>query len=57
MLSASLSHDPKHSSKVVSSLVILYPFAFWATSQLQYATFWQESLGWKPSEMFQSCMQ
>lgn len=33
---------------VISSLVVLFPFAFWATSQLQYATFWQEVLHWSP---------
>ena len=33
---------------VISSLAVLFPFAFWATSQLQYATFWQEVLHWKP---------
>ncbi|ORY32785.1 major facilitator superfamily domain-containing protein [Naematelia encephala] len=32
----------------ISSLAILFPFAFWATSQLQLATFWQDVLGWRP---------
>jgi len=34
---------------LISSLAIMFPFSFWATSQLQYSTFWQEVFGWKPS--------
>lgn len=49
---------------IIASLVTLFPFAFWgkypimegrisanfssATSQIQYATFWQEVLHWSP---------
>ncbi|KAL8283968.1 hypothetical protein RQP46_005081 [Phenoliferia psychrophenolica] len=38
----------KTTNMVVSSLAILFPYAFWSTSQLKYATFWAESYGWRP---------
>ncbi|ORX36582.1 major facilitator superfamily domain-containing protein [Kockovaella imperatae] len=38
----------KITNVIISSLAVLFPFAFWATSQLQYATFWQEVLHWSP---------
>lgn len=33
---------------IIASLATLFPIAFWATSQIQYATFWQEVLHWSP---------
>ncbi|ODO03412.1 efflux protein EncT [Cryptococcus wingfieldii CBS 7118] len=33
---------------VISSLAICIPFPFWATSQLLYATYFQQVFGWKP---------
>ncbi|WVQ71602.1 hypothetical protein IAR50_001142 [Cryptococcus sp. DSM 104548] len=33
---------------VISSIAIFIPFPYWATSQLLYATYFQEVLGWKP---------
>jgi hypothetical protein len=36
------------SNIVIASFAILFPFSFWVTSQLQYATYWQTVFGWKP---------
>ena len=33
---------------LISSLAILFPFSFWATSQLQYSTYFQEVFHWAP---------
>jgi hypothetical protein len=33
---------------VISSLGVMIAFPFWATSQLQYATYFQEVFGWTP---------
>ncbi|KAK4703392.1 hypothetical protein P7C70_g2833, partial [Phenoliferia sp. Uapishka_3] len=38
----------KITNMVSSSLVILIPIGWWIGSQLQFATFWQEELRWKP---------
>ena len=38
----------KATNMVIASLATLFPFSFWATSQLQYSTFFQESLHWSP---------
>ncbi|TYJ54109.1 hypothetical protein B9479_005205 [Cryptococcus floricola] len=33
---------------VIASLAVLVPMAFWGTSQLLYANYWQLVFGWKP---------
>ncbi|KAK4687340.1 hypothetical protein P7C73_g2775, partial [Tremellales sp. Uapishka_1] len=38
----------KTSNIIISSLAVLFPFAFWATSQLGYSTYFQDELHWKP---------
>ncbi|KAK4693046.1 hypothetical protein P7C70_g9008, partial [Phenoliferia sp. Uapishka_3] len=38
----------KITNMVCSSLVVLVPIGWWIPSQLQFATFWQEELHWKP---------
>lgn len=33
---------------IIASLAVMIAFPFWATSQLQYATYWQLAGGWSP---------
>lgn len=33
---------------IIASLAVMIAFPFWATSQLQYATYWQIAGGWSP---------
>jgi len=38
----------KITNMTVASIAVLFPFSFWATSQIQYSTYWQEVLHWSP---------
>lgn len=38
----------KIKNMTLASVVVMLPFAYWATSQLLYATYWQWVTGWKP---------